>query len=66
MFHLSPLKTALDSCLTNNQIVTDEAQAMELCNQYPLLVEGHPDNIKVTHESDLTFAELYLAQQETG
>jgi 2-C-methyl-D-erythritol 4-phosphate cytidylyltransferase len=66
MFRLSSLQAALESCLTNNQIVTDEAHAMELCNQYSLLVEGHPDNIKVTHESDLTFAELYLAQQETG
>ncbi len=66
MFHLSPLQTALESCLSNNQIVTDEAQAMELSGHHPVLVEGHPDNIKITNQNDLALAKLYLAQQETG
>ena len=66
MFHLSPLQAALENCLSNNQIVTDEAQAMELSGHHPVLVEGHPDNIKVTHQNDLALAKLYLTQQETG
>jgi 2-C-methyl-D-erythritol 4-phosphate cytidylyltransferase len=41
---------------------------MELTGQAPLLVEGHPDNIKVTQPQDLELAELYLRhrQQKAG
>ena len=46
--------------------MTDEAQALEMAGYRPLLVPGHPDNIKVTHRSDLPLAELFLSQQENG
>jgi len=62
MFHLADLQMALDSCIKNKQIVTDEAQAMELSGYTPILVEGHSDNIKVTQQSDLKLIKLYLSQ----
>ena len=30
--------------------------------QRPVLIEGHADNIKITHPQDLKLAELYLQQ----
>lgn len=64
IFRLGPLKAALESAISQDIIVTDEAQAMEMRGVRPLLVEGHPDNIKITHQNDLPLAELFLAQQE--
>lgn len=64
MFRIVELAEAIDNALRRDLLVTDEAQAMELINKAPLLVEGHPDNIKVTHPRDLLLAELYLSQQE--
>ncbi len=64
MFRLSTLKTALKNAIEKNIPVTDEAQAVELTGLRPLLVEGHADNIKITHQADLALAETYLAQQE--
>ncbi len=63
MFRLSDLIEAIDVALQQQFIVTDEAQAMEFHGQAPLLVEGHPDNIKITHPRDLILAELFLSQQ---
>lgn len=64
MFHLGALIEALENALSNNLIVTDEAQAIELIGLQPILVEGHPDNIKITRNNDLALAELFLSQQE--
>jgi 2-C-methyl-D-erythritol 4-phosphate cytidylyltransferase len=43
--------------------VTDEASALELAGWQPMMVEGHPDNIKITLPQDLALAALYLQQQ---
>lgn len=64
MFRLSILKTALEQAIETDIPVTDEAQAIELTGLRPLLVEGHADNIKITHQVDLALAETYLAQQK--
>ncbi len=64
MFRLSELMEAIDAALQQELFVTDEAQAMEQRKMLPLLVEGHPDNIKITHPRDLSLAELFLALQE--
>jgi len=64
IFRLSALRSALEKIIANNIAVTDEAQAMEITGVRPLLVEGHHDNIKITHQADLVLAEIYLAQQE--
>ena len=64
MFRLGELHEALDGALKNNQLVTDDASAMELAGKTPKMVEGHGDNIKITRPQDLALAQLYLAQQE--
>jgi 2-C-methyl-D-erythritol 4-phosphate cytidylyltransferase len=64
IFRLSALRDALERVISQNISVTDEAQAIELTGLHPLLVEGHPDNIKITHPADLALAEIYLNQQE--
>jgi 2-C-methyl-D-erythritol 4-phosphate cytidylyltransferase len=43
--------------------VTDEAAAVETVGAYPVVVPGHPDNIKITVPEDLPLAELFLEQQ---
>lgn len=63
MFRFADLHAALDTALKNNQLVTDEASAMELAGKAPKMVEGHGDNIKITRPQDLRLAELYLAEQ---
>lgn len=63
MFRLEALFLALQDALNNNELVTDDAQAMERLGYHPVLIEGHPDNIKITHPQDLILAELYLQQQ---
>ncbi len=60
MFRLGELRDALQQALAANALVTDEASAMERAGHAPLLVEGHADNIKITHPEDLALAELYL------
>jgi len=64
MFQLSMLDSALEMAISNNVLVTDEAQAIEMTGKRPVLVEGHPDNIKITHKSDLPLAELFLSRRE--
>jgi 2-C-methyl-D-erythritol 4-phosphate cytidylyltransferase len=63
MFRLGLLRDALRAVLATGRLVTDEAQAVELAGHRPRLVEGHPDNIKVTHPQDLRLAALFLAAQ---
>jgi 2-C-methyl-D-erythritol 4-phosphate cytidylyltransferase len=52
--------SALSSALLATADVTDEASAIELSGQIPMLIEGHACNLKVTLPSDLALAELYL------
>jgi 2-C-methyl-D-erythritol 4-phosphate cytidylyltransferase len=63
MFRLTELTLAIESALDNGIQVTDEAQALELLNTKPQIIEGHPDNIKITHPEDLLLADLFLSQQ---
>ncbi len=60
MFRFHLLTTALEEVLRSGHLVTDEAQAVEKIGHRPVLVEGHADNIKVTHPQDLELASLYL------
>ncbi|MDM8567076.1 2-C-methyl-D-erythritol 4-phosphate cytidylyltransferase [Candidatus Halobeggiatoa sp. HSG11] len=62
MFRLELLFNALRTVLDNNELVTDEAQAVEKQGLKPLLVTGHANNIKITHPQDLSLAELYLRE----
>ncbi len=63
MFRLGPLCAALRDALTAQDLVTDDASAMERVGQAPRLVEGHADNIKITRADDLLLARFYLQQQ---
>lgn len=64
LFRLSVLRGAIEQALEHGVNVTDEASAMERLGHQPLLVEGHPDNIKITHPQDLPLAALFIQQQE--
>ncbi|MEX2353845.1 MAG: 2-C-methyl-D-erythritol 4-phosphate cytidylyltransferase [Gammaproteobacteria bacterium] len=63
MFRLNVLESALEKVIANKISVTDEAQAVELTGARPVLVEGRPDNIKITHPDDLVLARFILQQQ---
>lgn len=63
MFRRGPLEQALRACIARGILVTDEAQAMELAGNTPQLVEGSPDNIKITCRTDLALAEWFLSHQ---
>lgn len=63
-FRINVLEQALRRCVDTARIVTDEAQAIELSGLSPTMVEGCPDNIKITRPEDLGLAELYLRHQE--
>ena len=66
MFRYGLLRRALRTVLDSGRLVTDEAQAIELAGHSPRMVEGSPDNIKVTHPRDLALAELFLREQAGG
>lgn len=66
MFRLGELHQALTHVLADGLQVTDEASAMESCGYQPLLVEGHHDNIKITHPDDLALAAYYLGRQDSN
>ena len=63
LFRLELLHKALEQALENEQLVTDDASAMELAGFHPLMVEGAADNIKITRPEDLQLAAYYLQQQ---
>ena len=56
LFPLGRLRAALRSVIASGTAVTDEAEAMERAGARPLLVEGSPDNIKITRAEDLVLA----------
>ncbi len=65
-FQLGLLRRALDHADASDLVVTDDASAVELLGERPVLVEGHADNIKITRPEDLPLAEFHLAQQQNA
>ncbi len=63
MFRYGLLCDALERALNAGQVITDEANAMEYAGFRPKIVEGSPDNIKITRPEDLPLAEFYLGQR---
>jgi len=63
MFHYGMLRHALIDAAERKLIVTDEASALELQGLRPKIVEGRPDNIKITRPEDLPLAAFYLERQ---
>ncbi|MEO5702641.1 MAG: 2-C-methyl-D-erythritol 4-phosphate cytidylyltransferase [Gammaproteobacteria bacterium] len=66
IFQLAALTQALSQAIEQRLNITDEAAAMSLAGAVPMMVEGHADNIKITHFADLALAQFYLEQQEAG
>ncbi len=62
MFRYGMLRDALQRT-AGDLAVTDEASALELLGLQPKIVEGRPDNIKITRPEDLALAEFYLERQ---
>lgn len=61
MFRIGALQAALAAQASNGFAgVTDEASAMELAGQQPLLVPGSAQNFKVTYPEDFALAEAIL------
>jgi 2-C-methyl-D-erythritol 4-phosphate cytidylyltransferase len=60
MFRFRMLKQALTDAAERGLVVTDEASALELQGLRPKIVEGRPDNIKITRPEDLPLAAFYL------
>jgi len=63
MFRLGELLAAIDGCLENGKLVTDEASAMEQCGYSVQMVAGSANNIKITRPEDLPLAEFILDER---
>jgi 2-C-methyl-D-erythritol 4-phosphate cytidylyltransferase len=63
MFRYGKLRDALQQA-EGNPAITDEASALEMQGLQPKIVEGRPDNIKITRPEDLALAQFYLEQQQ--
>lgn len=63
MFRYGALRDALREAAADGSLVTDEASALELKGLRPKIVEGRPDNLKITRPEDLTLAAFYLEQR---
>jgi 2-C-methyl-D-erythritol 4-phosphate cytidylyltransferase len=63
MFRYGLLRRALADAAANGQVVTDEARALELKGFRPRIVEGRPDNIKITRPEDLPLAAFFMERQ---
>ncbi|WP_305908560.1 2-C-methyl-D-erythritol 4-phosphate cytidylyltransferase [Methylomarinum sp. Ch1-1] len=62
MFRYGMLREALQEA-EGNPAITDESSALELKGYRPKIVEGRPDNIKITRPEDLPLAQFYMEQQ---
>lgn len=62
MFRYGLLRHALLDAAAKGAAVTDEASALELLGHRPAIVEGRPDNLKITRPEDLDLAEFYLGR----
>ena len=65
VFPLGALRAAIAHSAAGGVMVTDEAQAMEHAGARPLLVEGSPDNVKITRPGDLALARLLIGAHGT-
>lgn len=63
LFRLDDLITHLGAALSDEDVPTDEAAAMERAGLHPLLVRGAATNIKITGTEDLALAESILRHQ---
>lgn len=62
MFRYRLLVESLESALAKGLPITDESSAVEFSGNMPVLVEGRPDNIKITVPADLALAGFILSR----
>ncbi|AOE50238.1 2-C-methyl-D-erythritol 4-phosphate cytidylyltransferase [Kangiella sediminilitoris] len=60
LFPVDSLIRSIELALSRQQLITDEASAMELSGYHPSLVIGSRKNIKITEPEDLFLASLWL------
>lgn len=58
------LKSAIETALAHDIVITDEASALEHINEPVKVVMGRSDNIKITYPDDLELAKLILQSQQ--
>lgn len=63
MFRLGALREALQAAGREGRSPTDEAQALEWRGSAPRLVQGSPQNLKITTAADLSLAAAILWQR---
>lgn len=64
MFRFELLYQALQACLQQGVVITDEASAVEHMGLQPQVLAADSSNIKVTTMDDLHIAELYLQDMQ--
>ena len=62
LFRYRLLRQALERALAEGLQVTDESSAVESAGYRPKIVEGSPDNIKITQPEDLPLAAFILGR----
>lgn len=62
-FRYALLRRALETARYQRVLVTDEASAVEALGEFPQLVAGRRDNLKITHPDDLALAAAILSAQ---
>jgi 2-C-methyl-D-erythritol 4-phosphate cytidylyltransferase len=62
MFRYGALKEALLHAIEKGRAITDEASAFELMGKAPLMIAGHPSNIKITYPEDIAWVARYWAR----
>ncbi len=61
VFRTELLREALDKAAAESHLGTDDAELVERLGVSVQIVEGDPDNVKLTHPEDLVLAEHVLA-----
>ena len=64
MFRFGILYDAMRKALEEQQLITDESSAVEFSGHTPMMVEGNPQNIKMTYPEDLILAESFMAAED--
>lgn len=62
-FHAAVLKSALDQARRDGYVGTDESSVVRRAGYKVFVVEGSPDNIKITRPLDLTVAETVVSRR---
>lgn len=63
VFRIGQLSEALERCLGEGYLVTDDASAMEHCGYAPELIQASAENLKITHPHDLKQAAQIMQNQ---